>query len=379
MSNIQQMLGMNGGSFKRAEQMALDMIAKGQVDVWLDLALLMHAQGNVEGSKQAQAKYAQLFPDCPRLRFGQTWFKLYDGDLEAGLKHIEAGRAIGCLGKTDFSKFDYPRWYGNTDLKGKSVLLYGEGGDGDQIMGLRSARWLAELGARVVVACSKPLIGLFAAQKEFAVMDVDYAFAARCDYWLPMMSGYGLLKRTWETLWTGPYLKAPGSPIWESIVNGKIVSLPYRHNVGIRWRGNPKFEHEQLRLFPPELLFKATETEDVTLWSLQKDDLQVDLPQAIVNLEPLLGNWEQTASAIDQLDLVITSCTGIAHLAAAMGKPTWVIVPAMPYYPWARPGNASQWYPTVRLFRQKCYGEWKEPFAELRKAMDERFKPKQGS
>jgi len=376
------MLSMNGGSFKRAEKMARDMISKGQIDVYLDLALLYHAQGKIAECREAQADYAKFFPDCPRLRFGQTWFKLYDGDIEEGLKHIEAGRAVGCLGEQDFSKFEYPRWQGDTDIKGKSVLLYCEGGAGDQIMGFRSARWLADLGARVIVACMKPLIGLFAAQKDFAVMDMDHAFAARCDYWLPMMSSFRLLKRNWDNLWTGEYIKAPELSFWNNpwlriigspgaIPDGRM-DVPRLAHIGLRWRGNPEFEHEQLRWFPPELLFNAVKGHG-SLWSLQKEDPQTNIPDDVINLEPLLGNWEQTALAINQLGLVITSCTGVAHLAAAMGKPTWVIVPAMPYYPWARPGNTSQWYPTVRLFRQKCYGEWKETFEELRAAVNERF------
>lgn len=366
MSNIHQMLSMGGGSFKRAEKLAREMIDRGQVDVWLDLALLYHAQGRIADCREAQAEYAKFFPDCPRLRFGQTWFKLYDGDIEAGLKHIEAGRVVGCLGEHDFSKFEYPRWQGDTDLNGKSVLLYGEGGAGDQIMGLRSARWLADMGARVIVACMKPLVGLFAAQKDFAVMDMDHAFAARCDYWLPMMSSFGLLKRNWDNLWTGAYIKPPNSGLWARVMG---LNPGKERNIGLRWRGNPEFEHEQLRWFPPELLFKLTELPHI-FWSLQKDDPQTNVPSSVTKLEPLLGDWEQTAEAINQLDLVITSCTGVAHLSAAMGKPTWVIVPAMPYYPWARPGNTSPWYPTVRLFRQKCYGKWEEPFQDIRAQLE---------
>jgi hypothetical protein len=202
------------------------------------------------------------------------------------------------------------------------------------------------------------------------------------------MSSFGLLKRNWDNLWTGEYIKAPelswhhnpwtriiGNP--GAIADGR-VDVPKPAHIGLRWRGNPEFEHEQLRWFPPELLFNAVKGHG-PLWSLQKEDPQTNVPDSVVNLEPLLGNWEQTALAINQLDLVITSCTGVAHLSAAMGKPTWVIVPAMPYYPWARPGNTSQWYPTVRLFRQKCYDKWKEPFDELRGAVEERFKLERGS
>lgn len=370
MSNIQQMLGMNGGSFQKAEQMALDRIAQGLTETWLDLALLMHVQGNIDGTRQAQAEYEKLYPNCPRLRFGRTWFKLYDGDLKGGLEHVEAGRVIGCLGEHDFSKFQCPRWDGKADLTGKTVVLYGEGGHGDQIMGLRSARWLAELGAVVTVACAKPLMGLFASQREYAVVDSAYAHAVQADYWVPMMSGFGMCNRTWNTIWTGPYIRPPVSDVWE-----RIIEKGNRLNVGIRWRGNPEFEHEQLRWFPPELMFQITKLEGANFWSLQKDEPQVKLPGNVNDLEPLLGNWEQTAAAISQMDLVITSCTSIAHLAAAMNKPTWVVVPVMPYYPWARPGRTSNWYPSVTLFRQRCYNDWIPPFMEIEECLKRKLKP----
>lgn len=368
MSNIQEMLGMNGGSFQKAEQMALNRISQGLTETWLDLALLMYVQGNIKGARQAQDEYAKLYPNCPRLRFVRAWTKLHDGDLGDGLEYVEAGRAIKCLGEHDFSRFRYPRWDGKTALTGKSVVLYGEGGYGDQIMGLRSARWLAEMGAAVTVACSKPLMGLFAAQRDYVVVDQAFAHAVQADCWIPMMGSFGPCHRTWETLWTGQYVKAPVSDIWE-----RIIEKGDRLNVGIRWRGNPQFEHEQLRWFPPELMFEVTKNPGANFWSLQKDEPQVALPEHVNDLEPLLGNWEQTAAAISQLDLVITSCTAVAHLAAAMNKPTWVVVPVMPYYPWARPGRTSHWYPSVTLFRQRRFGEWDAPFTEMDKCLRQKL------
>jgi hypothetical protein len=318
MSNIHEMLSMNGGSFQKAEQMALDLISKGQPQIWLDLALLMHAQGNLEGAKQAQAEYAKQFPDCTRLAFGQTWMKLHDGDLEGGLKHIEAGRACGTLGMQDFSKLTRPPWDGVSSISGKTILLYGEGGQGDQIMGLRSAFRLQEMGAKVVVACSKALLGLFGKAKGVSsVVAHESVGGVFYDFWVPMMSSFGMCKATWETLWHGPYLKPPEQQaLWKRIIPKEEGVL----NVGIRWRGNPEFEHEQLRWFPPELMFKATEGAGTRLYSLQKDDSSVKLPDNVSDLAPLLGDWEQTAMAMAQMDLVITSCTSIAHLAAAMER-----------------------------------------------------------
>lgn len=367
MSNIHEMLSLNGGSFARAEKMALDLIAKGDAKVWLDLALLFAAQGKQPGLRQAQAEYAKHYPDCPRLAFGRTWLKLHDGDLQGGLEHIEAGRACGTLGDPDIAKLSQPKWDGKAELRAKTVLLYGEGGQGDQMMGLRSAQALKARGAAVVVACTSSLMSLFRrAPGVDLVVQTEAAGGVAYDYWVPMMSSFRLCGATWETLWPGVYLTAQDRyGLWERI----IPQRPGELRVGIRFSGNPEFEHEQLRWFPPELLLRAVDVAGVQLYSLQKELPSVALPSSTVDLEPLLGDWEQTAAAIDRLDLVITSCTSIAHLAAAMGKPTWVVVPAMPYYPWARPGSRSDWYPTVTLFRQECYGEWQKPFDTIHKEL----------
>jgi len=95
--------------------------------------------------------------------------------------------------------------------------------------------------------------------------------------------------------------------------------------------------------------------------SLQKED---------TNLR--LDTWEDTLAVIDQLDLIITSCTSVAHVAAGMGKETWVLVPVLPYYIWAYPGDRSPWYDSVRLFRQKKFGEWDVVFQEIQAALETR-------
>jgi hypothetical protein len=361
MSDIHQMLSIAGGSFKRAEEIALEMIKMGNHIVLMDLVLLYHAQGKIIEAKQANMEYMKYYPDCPRGRFGQSWFKLYDGDLENGLDYVESGRAINCFGKNNFSKFICPRWNGDTGLEGKVVLLQGEGGQGDHIMAVRCVKVLKEkFGAKeVIVGCANSLMGLLYDQGEFGVADGEYSWSIKVDYWLPMMSSFRLCKMTWDTLWPGPWIKAPKSDIWDRIIPQDKL------NIGIRWCGNPEFEHEQLRRFPAELMFDAIKGVDANFWSLQKDDPQTALPDNIVNLEQLLGDWRQTAAAIARMDLVISSCTSVAHLAAAMGKPTWVIVPVLSYYPWARPGSKTHWYPSITLFRQRCFGVWDEPFSEI--------------
>jgi len=148
--------------------------------------------------------------------------------------------------------------------------------------------------------------------------------------------------------------------------------------VGLRWAGSPEFEHQQHRVFDPAPLFDLHKLPGVTLYSLQRDDNLVDgLPFA--DLRDQIKTWEDTASIVAGLDLVITSCTSIAHLAAALGIETWVIVPVLPYYVWAVPGERSDWYDSVRLFRQTTYGDWSAPLIAVSQALKEHLALKEAA
>ena len=110
------------------------------------------------------------------------------------------------------------------------------------------------------------------------------------------------------------------------------------------------------------------EVPNTTLFSLQRDENCVDgLPFG--DLREQMKTWEDTSSIIAGCDLIITSCTSIAHLAGALGVKTWVVVPVLPYYTWAIPGTTSKWYDSVRIFRQKRYGEWEDVFNEIREEL----------
>ncbi len=360
MANLQDILRASGGSLQTAEQMALEAVANGRHEFWLDLALVLSVQGKFTGARQAQAKYLEAFPNCPRVRFGMAPFALADGELQSGLNLLEFGRQIDCWGKSNFNT-SAPLWDGTQDISGKTVLSYGEGGLGDEVLGFRAAAWAVERGAKCILACARELMPLAATSGASAVVDVTLANAVHADYGFPSMSAPRLFNRSWETLWISQYVfqKPSLDAMWKKLIRKESSKL----NVGIRWRGNPKFEHEQLRTFDPESLFKATDT-GVTRWSLQKDE-RIVLPETVNDLEPFLTSWEHTVAAMAQLDLVITSCTSIAHVAGAMNIPTWVVVPVMPYYCWGQPGQKTSWYPSVTVYRQEKYGDWSRPFEQV--------------
>jgi hypothetical protein len=133
--------------------------------------------------------------------------------------------------------------------------------------------------------------------------------------------------------------------------------------IGIRWQGSTVFEHEQHRLFPPELMFNALKGTNAEFISLQRDDGAEFCPSWVKTVP--LNTWEDTRNAIASCDLVISSCTSVAHLSAAMGVQTWIAVPILPYYLWAKEGDTSPWYDSVTLFRQEAFGDWTGPFEKI--------------
>lgn len=301
--------------------------------------------------------------DDLRVRFNLGWHDMRHGKLSKGFDGMNAGRFINVFGSKPIPG---PIWR-DQPLEGKTVLLRSEGGLGDEIINFRFAEDFKRKGAQVVVACSKSLAPLFASQ-GYACVTTEAAEFAYYDYWVPAMSAAYVLQYEYKDLSGKPYIK----------VNGKsdLIVKDKKLKVGIRWSGNPQFEHEQHRRFDPQKLIDLHSIDGASFYSLQRDDNLVNgLP--FVDLRDKMSTFADTAAIINSLDLVITSCTSVAHLSAAMGKETWVVVPVLPYYIWARPGNKSAWYDSVTLFRQEKYGNWDAPFEQIKMALKnkvERFK-----
>ncbi len=292
----------------------------------------------------------------PRVLYNLGWHEIRHGRLKAGLELLDHGRFISVYGS---GRIPGSIWH-YQDLKGKTILFRCENGFGDQIMNFRFADDFKKLGAQVVIACSAELKGLFA-KHGYVCVDNEAAQHVHYDYWIPSMSAAHVLGYDQHNFPGTPFLTA------EPRRFGNESTL----KVGIRWAGNPQFEHEQHRRFDPQPLIDLHTIKGVSLYSLQRDDDCVqNLP--FTDLRYNLNTWEDTASIIAGLDLVISSCTSVAHLAAALGKETWIIVPVLPYYPWAMAGDRSVWYDSVRIFRQEKYGDWSATMINVRQALEKR-------
>jgi len=327
----------------------------------LDIALAASINGCPEISEDILRAQPQ---DDARVLFNLGWHEMRHGNLSKGLSLMDAGRFINCFG---LPRIPGPIWR-NEPLEGKTLLFRCEGGFGDQILNFRFAHDFAAKGARVLVSCAPELKAIFS-RHGFICVDNEGVNRVHYDYWVPAMSAAHILGYEMNTLSGAPYLTAEPR---------KLFAKPGTLRVGIRWAGSSEFEHQQHRVFPSAPLIDLHNMPGVTFYSLQRDESLIDgLPFA--DLRDQLKSWEDTASIIARLDILISSCTSTAHMAAALGVETWVIVPVLPYYTWAVPGERSAWYDSVRLFRQAKYGEWDQPLQAVKKKLQDRVSIKEAA
>jgi hypothetical protein len=309
-----------------------------------------------------------------RHSFNRGWFLLQQGDYQKGCQLLENGRFISVYGsgplKTDKPIFN-PEQH---SIQGKSIIISLEGGYGDEIIHARFATSFKDQGAsKVYLAAAPEMVSVFSRIPGVdGVILRDAAHTVQHDYWVPGFSAGWVAGHTFSNFPGKPYM-SPNQhsvDIWKNLINSDKVKI------GIRWAGNPKFEHQQFRKFPETFMTNLAKYKDVQVYSLQRDHNVIQLPEGVTDLQHFLLSWEDTMACIANLDIVITSCTSIAHIAAAMGKETWVCPPILPYHTWAYgspQNNKSPYYDCVTLFRQEEAGKWNPTFQKLYKALEEKF------
>jgi len=339
----------------------------------IDQQLNLMIRGRFKEAWKLAEELEALDPTDPKAKFNRGWFLINQGNLQEGFKCLENGRALKVYGSGKINTTK-PIW-DQSDLKGKTVILNMECGFGDQMIYARFATEIWKRGGKCIMCCEKLLHPLFLripGVKE--CITLDEVSRTYHDFWIPGFSASWLFGHEFDTLPNDPYIFAKNESVdlWKTMLNTEKIK------VGIRWSGSPLFEHQQFRIFPAEKLINLhKDFPHIQFYSLQRDTDIKELPEAISDLQHLIISWEDTAACIANLDLVITSCTSIAHLASAMGKPTWVIVPILPYHVWAYGGDHSPWYQnTTKVFRQTKFGDWTETFQKVSNELKERFPQK---
>jgi len=329
----------------------------------IDQELHLMIQGRIDEAWKLAEILEKDFPDNNRAKFNRAWFLISQGKFQEGYQLLEHGRFLNTYGGQPLNT-NKPIWDGVQDLKNKSVVILLEGGYGDIFTMVRFAKEIHKRGGSTIIcgdySVHSLLLRVPGVQSCVTLDDIPFV---NFDFWIPSFSCSWLFGHTVDTLPNEPYIFAKP----ESVAIWKTFLSTDKPKVGIRWSGNPVFEHQQFRLFPPKYLIDLHEKfSDVQFYSLQRDNDIIELPLPISDIQDLLISWEDTAACIQNLDLVITSCTSIAHLSSAMGKPTFVIVPILPYHTWAYGGDHSCWYQkSTKVFRQKKLGDWDEPFKQV--------------
>lgn len=290
-----------------------------------------------------------------RVLFNLGWHDLRQGNFRKGYEGLDAGRIINVFGS---NKSRPGLLYEGQDLKNKTILFAGEGGIGDNIINIRFIKNLIKYNCKIIVSAEPVLFCIF---KD--IPGITTLCSTECDngvyydYFIPGMSAPLQLNLDYKDIDGQPYL--------QGFEPRKLFPFNKNLKVGLRWSGNPKFEHQQYRKFPLELMFDLLDIPDITFYSLQRDEDLVD-EDRFIDLRYELKSWKDTAEIIAGLDLVITSCTSVAHLAGAMGKPVWILLPILSYYIWALPGSTTPWYKSATLYRQPEFGNWYEPFKRIK-------------
>jgi tetratricopeptide (TPR) repeat protein len=310
-------------------------------------------------------------PGAPVAHYNAAMTRILLGDYKAGWAEYE-WRWLTPWFHPQRRAFDALPWLGGEPLEGKTILIHAEQGFGDMIQFARYVPLVAARGANVVLEMPEPLMALMAGLAGVSEMIAKGAAPPKVDYHCPLMS----LPHAFGTeLASIPadvaYLAAPADRMTKFA--GAMAALKFPR-VGLVWSGRPTHHNDlnrSLALAKLAALFEAP----CSLVSLQRDLRESDaaaLPQyPITDLSAQLGDFADTAAAISQLDLVISVDTSVAHLAGALGKPVWILLPHAPDFRWMLERNDSPWYPSARLFRQRSAGDWDSVLEAVKAALGE--------
>jgi len=343
-------LGCHYSQFCQPEFWLPEPRTKPEVDD-LDFQLAASTLGDFKEGRRIADKLAIERPNDNRAAFNRGWYELHDGNFRLGHQLLYRGRKVGVFGNSP-PNTPQPEWNGKPCA---TLLMYLEGGLGDQIQQLGYIRNVREQGvADIIISCSPELVRFVNnANLCSAVVQHGAEYGVYHDCWMAAMSAPAYMNLSKEMIYGVPYLD----------------KIPYRGyfkklRVGLRWSGNKQFEAQHHKLFPAPLFFDAVKRDNVEFISLQRD-ADLEYKPDWVQTVPL-DTWDDTQAVVSTCDLVISSCTSVSHLSAAMGVPTWVVIPVMGYYLYAEPGPKTPYYNSMRLFRQQKYGDWTHPFEEIK-------------
>ena len=327
---------------------------------------------------EAFAEYERTLaidPNYAKAQFGLGMLRLLHGDFARGWEGYESRwqTADPSIPRREFTQ---PLWDGS-DLSGRTILLYSEQGYGDAIQFVRYLPMVLARGGRVVLESLAGLAPLFrqlpGVEQVITWGEELPAFDVRC----PLLTLPKVFTTRLDSIPAEvPYLVVPQDrlELWR-----RRLADDAKPKVGLVWSGNPRHMNDRERSIPANLLAPLGQFQEISFYSLQK--WEGSAPPAVGaapglplrDLTADLRDFADTAALIENLDLVISVDTAVAHLAGALARPVWLLVPSVPDWRWLLDRADSPWYPTMRIFRQKQRRDWPGVVAHVTAALRQRF------
>jgi len=353
-------------SYKKSIELKPD-----SAEAYNNLGTVLKASGNPEEAITHYEQAIELKPDYAQAHLNLAFALLLTENFKRGLQEYEwRPRLKRLTSDTDLE----PMWDGSP-LNGKSILVYTEQGVGDSIQFVRYLPMIKAQGGNVIFECQKSLLRLLkncTGIDKIVERTSDTVPDVQLDFHIPLLSLPGLFGTNPDSIPQNQSYIRP-DPVLTSQWRTK-----FEHDnnlkIGIVWAGNPEHINDRNRSCTLNDFAHLTSIQGLTLYSLQQELTSSKTnndPEDfnIVNLGNEFNDFADTASVIDNLDLVITVDTAVAHLAGAIGKPVWTLLPFVPDWRWMLNREDSPWYPSMRLFRQAQLNDWAGVFNQVKKAL----------
>jgi len=325
-----------------------------------NLGSALQAKGHLDKAITAFCQAITLKPDYAEAHHNLSLALLVQGDFRQGWEEYEWRWHVAGL-RSVRRDFTQPQWDGSP-LKGHTILLHSEQGFGDTIQFIRYLPLVAQRGGRVIVECPPELHRLLKA------MNANIPFVPRgqslpnFDVHSPLLSLPKVMGTTLASIpGNVPYLHADAADV--ALWRNRLAEQSDCKKVGLVWAGSRQHKNDGNRSLKLASLGALSQVPGMCFFSLQKGEAssQATTPpqgMTLIDVSQQLNDFADTAALIANLDLIIAVDTAVAHLAGAMGKPVWTLLPFMPDWRWLLERQDSPWYPTMRLFRQPSIGDW---------------------
>ncbi len=337
-----------------------------------NLGTVLHYQGQLAEAVSQYQEAHRLKPDYAEAHLNRALAWLLAGDFERGWPEYEWRWQCKDFPSSKRS-FSQPLWDGSS-LAGRTILLHAEQGLGDTIQFVRYAPLVKRRGGTVILECQSALLRLLQSCAGVDRLLAKGSSLPHFDVHAPLLSLPGILGTTLSTIPAEvPYLFDDANLVehWR-----QELSHLRGFKIGIAWQGSLRYKADRQRSCRRAVFAPLARLEGVHLISLQKgtgaEQLVDDAnPFSVTDLgsdfDEVSGPFMDTAAVMQQLNLVVSVDTAVAHCAGALGVPVWVALPFAPHWTWMLQREDSPWYPTMRLFRQKQWGDWDEVFGASRR------------